>query len=633
MGTAGHIDHGKTALVRALTGIDCDRLEEERRRGITIELGFAHLDLPSGERLGIVDVPGHERFVKNMAAGAACIDFVLLVIAADEGVMPQTREHLDICTLLGIENGFTVLTKADVVDEELLELAREDVAAFLEGTFLENAPVLTASSVTGQGLDEVRAEIARQVAALAERPRSDLFRLPVDRVFSMRGHGTVITGTLISGRVAVGDEVMAYPSGARAKVRGLQCHGEPVQTAGPGRRTAVNLQGLKVSDVDRGDVLGVPGELFAAEAWDLELTVLASASTPLKHRTEVHFHHGARECMARLFLPGGGRAAPGETVLCQMRFDAPMAGVYGDRCVLRSFSPLRTVAGGRLVNPLGRRMRATSPLAACVRTLSAGDARAIVDAQLTLAGTDGLRLAQLRTMTPLPRAGLAELLAAMEAEGAAVRFDREADAWAHGDVVRELSARAEGYLADFHKREPLKPGLSRAALAGAWERTLSPRLAAFVVEHLAATGRIAAEQDLVRLPGHSVTLGADQEKLRARLMEIYGAGGLTPPNLDQVLEEARATPREAGPLLRMLCQSGELVQINDALYFTGAALEGLKAALRTYFETHEELGLGDFKELTGLTRKFIIPLLEYLDQDRFLLRVGDKRRLRRATAP
>ena len=366
MGTAGHIDHGKTTLVRALTGIDCDRLGEERRRGITIELGFAHLDLPDGSRLGIVDVPGHEKFVKNMVAGAAGLDFVMLVIAADEGVMPQTREHLEICSLLGIRRGLVALTKTDMVDGDWLELVMDDLSGFLEGTFLEDAPVVPVSAQSGQGLDELKVCLAEVAASCVSTRRMDLFRLPVDRVFSMKGHGTVVTGTLVSGRLAVNDPVMAYPGGKEGKVRSIQWHGATVEKADAGQRTAVNLHGLEMDDLQRGDVLAGAGTLFPATGIDVELTLLASAHRGLKHRKEFHFHLGSREFLGRIYLPEAEQLEPGKTAVCQIRFDEPVCAVFGDRFVIRSFSPASDHwrrAGYRAGQPQDQALFRTGPVA------------------------------------------------------------------------------------------------------------------------------------------------------------------------------------------------------------------------------------------------------------------------------
>ncbi|WP_291321474.1 selenocysteine-specific translation elongation factor, partial [Desulfonatronospira sp.] len=401
MGTAGHIDHGKTTLVKALSGMECDRLVEEKKRGITIELGFAFMDLEPGMRLGIIDVPGHERFVKNMVSGASGIDFVLLVIAADEGVMPQTREHLDVCTLLGVETGLVALTKTDMADPEWLELVQEDVSDYLQDTFLKDAPVVPVSAHTGQGIQELLGHIRQMAGEFKPHRRSDLFRLPMDRIFTMRGHGTVITGTTVSGRVQVGDEIMVYPQEITSKVRSLQVHGEQTQESQAGMRTAVNLHGLEVEDLERGFVLGKPGTLFPSRAWDLELTHLESAPRPLKHRTQVHFHHGAKEVLARIYLLDRDKLEPGERCVCQVRFEDPMAGVYGDRCVIRSYSPLRTIAGAGIINPLAGKVKRFSNQVQTLERLARARAEELIQVQLEIAGSKGLSLAQLVILTDL----------------------------------------------------------------------------------------------------------------------------------------------------------------------------------------------------------------------------------------
>ncbi|MBQ4125497.1 MAG: selenocysteine-specific translation elongation factor, partial [Desulfovibrio sp.] len=336
LGTAGHIDHGKTTLVRALTGIDCDRLGEEKKRGITIELGFAWLDLPGGERLGIVDVPGHERFVKNMVAGAAGIDFVMLVVAADEGVMPQTGEHLEICSLLGIREGFVALTKTDMVEPDWLAMVKEELGSFMEGTFLEGAPILEVSAATGQGVQELKDFIVQKALKLEPPRRPDVFRLPVDRVFTLKGHGTVVTGSVISGRVKRDSDACLYPKGLPVRIRSLQRHGRDADEAEPGERLACNLQNVEVADIERGATLADPGSLFPSRKWVVRLEALADAPHPLKHHNEVHFHHGTLEVPARLHFFGRDQLAPGETDLAEVRFGGDMVGIFGDHCVIRS---------------------------------------------------------------------------------------------------------------------------------------------------------------------------------------------------------------------------------------------------------------------------------------------------------
>lgn len=630
MGTAGHIDHGKTTLVKALTGIDCDRLKEEKKRGITIELGFAYLDLPGGERLGVIDVPGHERFVKNMVAGAGGVDFALLVVAADEGVMPQTREHLEICTLLGIETGLVALTKTDMVEDEWLEMVVEDVSEFLEGTFLEGAPLLPVSAHTGAGLEELRAAVAAKAAECASRRRSDLFRLPVDRVFSMKGHGTVVTGTLVSGSVREGEDVELFPSGTRTKVRGLQSHGASVAEAPAGCRTAVNVASLEVEDVSRGEVLARPGSLFPVTAWDVELAYLASAGRELKHRKEIHFHHGTSEMLARIHLLDRDALKPGDTALCRIVLPRPLAGVYGDRVVLRSFSPLRTIAGGRIVNPYGRKVkRRSDEVMSALAELAGEDQEAVLAAQLRLAGTEGASLAMLRTMAGLEAKALDKAMQGLCARGGAVLFDRDARVYVSGPVVDELCASALAFVADYHAREPMRQGVARGELASSWGRRVPERLVHFLVERLLKRGDLVAEAEVLRLPGHKVSLAADQEKLRAAVAGAYAAGGESPPNVRDVLDPLGVEFKEAAGVYRLLQESGELVKVKEEMFFHAPALAAIRERTVAFMEAEGEMSAADFKELSGLSRKFAIPLLEYFDKEKLTVRVGDMRVLRK----
>lgn len=634
MGTAGHIDHGKTSLVRALTGIDCDRLEEEKRRGITIELGFASIDVASGGKLSIVDVPGHERFVKNMVAGASGVDFVMLVIAADEGVMPQTREHVEICSLLGIRHGFVALTKVDMVDEDWLELAQEDVATFLEGTFLEGAPIFPVSASTGQGLDALRAHLSKLEQELHPDRRSDLFRLPVDRVFTLKGHGSVVTGTMISGSLKVGDDVMLYPSSKVSKVRSVQSHGGSVEVAPAGRRTAVNLQGVDVDDISRGEVLAHMDTLFPAMRWTVQLTALSSMSTALRNRTEVHFYHGSREVLARLHFLDRDALQAGETALCQIRFTEPMVGVFGDRCVIRSFSPLRTVAGGVLVDPMGLDLRKKDKHFAhkltVLDSLPRCEEAELALGQVELAGLCGIPFAKLSVLTDMESRRLEKTLQALCSKGRIFCYDREERSYVTAENVQELLVGCLAHAADFHKKEPLKLGMARGVLHSGWGRDLPPKLIHFIVERLIKQGALVVDGEVLRLPEHRVSLAADQEGLRATLLEIFAKNGLTPPNLKEVLDPLDLDFKEASPVLKIMQDAGELVRVKDGLYFHGAAIEDIIQRVTVWFDSHDDLDPAGFKELSGgLSRKYVIPLLEYCDRERVTIRVGDKRQLRK----
>ena len=640
MGSAGHIDHGKTSLVRALTGIDCDRLEEEKRRGITIELGFAWCDLPGGERLGIVDVPGHERFVKNMVAGAAGIDFVMLVIAADEGVMPQTREHLEICSLLGIRHGFVALTKIDMVDEEWLELAKDDIAAFVRGSFLENAPVYSVSSVTGQGVGELKRHILSLAGELAPRRRNDLFRLPVDRVFTMKGHGTVVTGTLISGALHVGDEVVLEPSGIASRARGLQSYGSAAGDGRAGTRAAVNLQGLEVGDIRRGEVLARPGTLFPSERWFVRMQCLSSSPRALRHRTEVHLHHGTKELFARLHFFGRDRLNPGEHALAELRLSEPLVGVFADRCVLRAFSPLRTVAGALVLHPFGLPLRKRDPrsiarlalLDELMEVAVAPDAQAerLLELQILLAGHKGTGRAQLSVLSDLDHKALDNTLQSLSSKGEIFCFDKDSRAYVAARELEKLCAACLDQAAVFHQKEPLKNGMARGALIAGWSKELSPRLTHFVVERCIRNGSLVAEGELVRLSTHKVSLASDQAGLREKLLKAHLRDGMAPPNMKEVLDELKIDPKQAAGLIRLLVEDGSLVKVTESIYYAGNVMEEIKQRVRAWFAAHEELDHTVLKDLTGgLSRKYLIALLEYFDRERFTIRVGDARRLRK----
>ncbi len=632
MGTAGHIDHGKTTLVKMLTGIDCDRLSEEKKRGITIELGFAFLDFDDGSRLSVVDVPGHERFVKNMVAGATGIDFVLMVIAADEGIMPQTREHLDICSLLGVRTGIVALTKTDLVDEDWLEMVQEEVASSLEGTFLADCPIVPVSGRTGTGVDKLKQELGSLMAGFTSRRRSDLTRLPVDRVFTMKGHGTVVTGTLISGDLHLGEEVHIFPDGKNARVRGLQSHGSSVEGALAGRRTAINLQGVEVADVQRGQVVARPETLFPHDSWVVELTMLESSPLPLKHRKEIHFHYGSREILARIYLLDREKLMPGETAVCQMRFPSPQVGVYGDRVVLRSFSPLRTVAGGRVLSPAGHVVKRFSEGVAALKTLVADSSEDILNTQLELAGIEGVCFAELMTMSNLESKALEKVLGKMAGQQKAALFDKEDRRYVSGSLISSLEESLHCFLMEFHARESMKPAIPRSELATSWGRDIPLKLFHLIVERSLKKGTVVVDQQGVRLSEHKVSLASDTALVREMLLKAYKEGGIRPPNLKDALEPTGLNLREAAPVLQVLRDQGELIRINDDMYYHTGALDELKSRVIHFFSDHEEMSARDFKGMTNLSRKYLIPVLEFFDKEKLTVRIGDVRHLRKSRA-
>ncbi len=627
LGTAGHIDHGKTTLIKALTGIDTDRLKEEKARGITIELGFAHLDLPSGQRLGIVDVPGHEKFVKNMVAGAAGIDLVALVIAADEGVMPQTREHLDICKLLDVRTGLVVLTKVDMVDEEWLELVSEDVREYLQGTFLKDAPIIPVSGVAGTGLDELLAALDAMAAGLDERPAHGPFRLPVDRVFSMKGFGTVITGTAIAGTVEVGQEVQLYPGGDKARVRGLQVHNADVQTARRGQRTAMNLQGLEKAAINRGDVVATPGSLTPSLWLDLHCSALSDMARPLKHRAPVRFHSGTAEIMGRVLLLDRDELLPGDSAACQIRLEQPASVMARDRFVLRSYSPVDTIAGGLVLHPSpGRHKRRRPEVMADLETLLSGEPAQQLLVHARLAGPAGVTAAALAPLLALAPKELDGLIQQLLSKKELVRFDKDAGRLIAAPVLEGLMDQAASLLEEFHQRQPLKPGMSREELKQRLGPAVEPRLFAHLLGRLEQAGRVESERDILRLAGHEIKLAGGDAALLERIEKAYAEGGTAPPNLKDVLEGM--DPKKGRSVLGVLVDQGRLVRIREDLHYHSDALETLRAMLVEYLNQHGEIGAAQFKEITGLSRKYIIPLLEYFDAKGVTIRVGDVRKLR-----
>ena len=634
MGTAGHIDHGKTSLIRALTGIDCDRLGEEKRRGITIELGFAYADLPGGERMGIVDMPGHERFVRTMVAGASGIDFVLLVISADEGVMPQTREHLEICTLLGVRHGLVALTKIDMVDEEMLELATEDVREFLKGTFLEDAPIFPVSSATGQGLDALRAAIVEQ-SRRQPRRRSDLFRLPIDRVFSLKGHGTVVTGTLVSGSAQCGDEVELLPSGKLSHIRSIQSHGQGQEKAEAGHRISLNLHGLAVEDISRGDVVTHTGTMKNSRRWIVELTCLKSSPRGLRHRGEIHFHHSARELAARLYFYDRDRLEPGETALAEAHFSEPVAGIFGDRCIVRAFSPLRTVAGGSILYPLDtapRRSHVDADMQKRLLALPDADEPTRIGVQLELSGRFGATLADLSILTDLGRKSLEKHLQAMSGKGSAFCWDKDAKCWISPVWLDRLVERALLSADAFHKKNPLEGGMAKGVILAGMGAAVPAKLAHFVLERLLRAGRLVAEGELLRLPEHKVSLADDQQALKEALLKAHLASPLMPPNHTELFAELGITARQAQPIFKLLVTEGSLVKIKEDLYYLSSVMEELREKVRQHLQANSEITPGDFRDISGISRKNGIALLEHFDKEQLTMRVGDKRVLRGRSA-
>ena len=630
LGTAGHIDHGKTTLIKALTGTDTDRLKEEKLRGITIELGFASLDLPSGQHIGIVDVPGHEKFVKNMVAGATGIDIVVMVIAADEGVMPQTKEHMEICTLLGVKHGFVVLTKTDLVDEEWLELAMEDVKDFIRGTFLDDTPIIPVSSTTGDGIPEFIQTLDELSVNIPERTSAGLFRLPVDRVFTMKGFGTVITGTLISGRIQVGDTIMIYPSKITSKVRGIQVHNHRVNTAEAGMRTAINFQGLEKASVSRGDILANPGALTSGYMVDVSLNFLSSNSKPAKNRMLVRFHTGTSEVMGNLILLDKEELSPGDTTVAQLRLDSPVALVKDDRFVLRSYSPVRTIGGGYVLNPIPQKHKRFKPeIVVGLKGLEGSDLIEIISYHVDQSGYLGLSFSNLKLMTNSPEKQLDNAIQGLLSKKGVIQVDREKKIYIHKTVFDHLMKNIKDHLSTYHKVNPLKAGMPREELKTKFPPDMNSKLFSLVINQMIKSKEIAAEEETVRLTDHKVSLGTDQTDIKKKIIETYKKSRLTPPYFRELAKTLDVDISRAKDVLMLLVDEGIIIKTKEDLYFHTDAVKDLKNKLVDFLTINGEITTPQFKDMTGASRKFVIPLIEYFDSKKVTLRIGDIRKLRK----
>jgi selenocysteine-specific elongation factor len=629
LGTAGHIDHGKSALVKALTGTDPDRLKEEKRRGITIELGFAYLDLPTGQRIGIVDVPGHEKFVKNMVAGAGGIDVVALIVAADEGVMPQTREHLDICSLLGIHTGLVVLTKIDLVDDELRELAMEDIRDFTVGTFLEGAPIIAASALTGEGLPSIVSAIQELVEHVEERPSEGIFRLPTDRVFTMRGFGTIVTGTILSGRIAVGETVEILPKGSRAKVRGLQVHNEKVEQAEAGQRTAINLQGLEKSSIERGDVVARPGTIQSAQRLDVALAHLPHAATPLKDGAQIRLHTGTSLQMARILLLGRNELKPGEQGFAQILLEHPVAVLPNDRFVLRSSGFIQTTGGGTILDTHPERhKRFKGNIVKLLERLHSGDAAFTIRYHIKKSGYRGLSGNDLAAYVTLSAKDLANTLADLMSQQSIRRFGKEPERYIDGELYDVLEQDLIQAVGTYHTQNPLKDGIPKEELKSKLPPEMNAKLFTALLNHATEQQRLVQEHDKVRFPDHRVTLQGKQAELENRLESQLRSDGLSPTSPKELAVHLGASEQEIEELLALLTTKGSLSKLKQGLYFHAEPLEELKTRLISFLREHETIDAQGFKTLTGVSRKYSIPLAEYFDAMKVTIRVGDERILR-----
>ncbi len=646
VGTAGHIDHGKTALVKALTGIDADRLDEEKRRGITIDLGFAHVDLPTPDgdmlRLGFVDVPGHERFIRNMLAGAGGIDLVLLVIAADESIKPQTREHFDILQLLGVRRGITVLTKSDAVDAETVEVVRLEVEDFLRGTFLEApaSPIIAVSSLTGNGLEELKRAIVAVAAKIDVRDSQALARLPIDRVLTMKGFGTVVTGTLVAGTISPEDELEVYPAAQTVRVRSVQIHGQAAETALAGQRTALNLVAARTDHLMRGMTLGPPGIFNPTRRADVVLQLLPSAPRALKDRTRVHFHSHTMETVAEIVLherrqPDSAREknatspdktgtvrqlAPRQQGFVRIKLPEEQLLLPGDRFIMRQFSPVITIGGGVVLDatPVPR----MAGLVDFLTILASGDADAILTARIARRGRDAITMSRLIAETGWTKLAIETGLAKALREDQVVQIG---ESFLSRPSVEGLKLDVIGTAGDFHSRNPLVSGISKEEL----RERVRASLPVFddVLEMLLREKKIESAGDLVRLPGRGVALKDEEAESKKKIEDAFVLAGLKVPALNEVIAGVKVDKVRAQKLVTLLLRDKVLVKISDELVFHRNALEQLRAKIADHKKKSAKIDVAGFKELTGVSRKYAIPLLEYLDRERVTKRVGDAREI------
>lgn len=630
VGTAGHVDHGKTVLVRALTGVDTDRLKEEKERGISIELGFAPLVLPSGRRVGLVDVPGHERFIRHMLAGVAGIDLVLMVVAADEGVMPQTREHLDILNLLQVKRGLVAITKIDLVDEEWLALVEEDVRQAVKGSVLEGAPMVPVSAVTGEGLERLLATLDTLVADTPARESVGPARLPIDRVFTIAGFGTVVTGTLWSGSLKVGEIISVYPAGKSVRIRSLQVHGEPVETAYAGQRVAVNLAGVQVNEVERGQVLAEPESLKPSLRLGADLYLLASSRRPLAHGARVRFHLGTSEILARVLLLDREELVPGESALVQVHAEEPVCARRGDRFVIRSYSPIHTIGGGTVLDPSARRYRRREEVVKALEILRAGRPQDLVLETLKTLEPEAPDIHTIAKKAGLDPGMVAPILEELEEQGQVISGRPQgADAWfMTASTYQHLGKAAEEALLAYHRQWPLRSGLPKEELRsrlGKIVANLSARTFNLLLANWEAEGRIKVLAQEVRSADFNLEPPARFQPALAGAREAYRQGGFTPPAWEEVARQQSLEPEAASEVLHYLLRQGELVRVGEDIYFSRQALEAAKARIAAFLEEHGHITLAEARDLLGSTRKYVLPLLEYLDQIKFTRRQGDLR--------
>ncbi len=630
VGTAGHIDHGKTSLIMALTNQDTDRLKEEKERGISIDLGFAYLDLPDGERVGIVDVPGHERFIRNMLAGAHGVDLVLFTVAADDGVMPQTEEHLDILHLLGVRKGIFAITKADLVDAKRLAEVKEEIEILTLDTTLEGSPIIAVSSTTGLGLEELRQTIAAELSSYERPSRPGYFRLPVDRAFVMRGYGVIVTGTAIAGTVREGESVRILPGGEEVRIRSIQVHGDPVREAKWGQRVALNLSGVERSEIGRGHTICHPKVTLTTTRLDALVEIRPAARREIKSHERVRVHLGTAEVMGKLIVLDGREALPPRSkAYCQLVLEEPLVALRGDRFILRHQTAQGTIGGGEVVDALApRHRRSERSVGESLARLQTEDLSAACRAYLEVRPEFALPLEVLYQGVNAREEEVVALLS-QDPEVLPLPDQDHPEAYSVQSKWKRLREEVSRLLAEFHQRTPLSRGMEMESLRSQLPFSLSPRVFRAAMDHLVARGVVVREDSLLRLPSHRVVLKQEEQEVAARLERLLQEGAFSPPDLKELEEKLKVPRKLLVDILGVLESRGAVAKVASDLYFSSASLNRARGLLIAHLERQGEIAAATFRDLLKTSRKFVIPLLEYFDKSGLTLRVGDVRRLRK----
>jgi selenocysteine-specific elongation factor len=617
LGTAGHIDHGKSALVKALTGIDPDRLKEEKERGITIDLGFADLNYPDDLTVGIVDVPGHERLIKNMLAGAGGIDLVLLVIAADEGIMPQSREHLYICNLLRIKSGLIAITKADLAENEWIGLVEDEVKNFVKGTFLEGAAIVPVSSKTMFNIDLLKEKIKEIALRVEPKPTKGLFRLPIDRVFTLKGFGTIVTGTALSGSISADDPVEILPSNIKSRVRGLHSHGKPIQTAYAGQRVAINLQGVDKEKLKRGDSVVVPERFIPTKKIDANVELISNAPA-LKSKGLVHFHIGTSETVSRIILYNRDELKAGERCYCQFRLREPVITMSGDRYIIRRFSPVETIGGGDILDPFSYR-RVLKEGIDDLKIFETGTLSEKIAIKVKKAGIHGMKVSLIEGWIKAETTSINDSIKTLTDKDILKQFD---DILIHNNAFNSFKDDVKKIMNNFHKKNLLKPGMLKEELRAHFN--IETRLFGNLIT---SCKDIVIEKEVVRLATFSVALSQVEETLKTNILGLLEKGGVQPPSKQELIQHLKLDPKHVSDILKIMVKEGSIVRINDSMYITSSVYRKMIENLKEFFSRKSEMTVAEFRDILGTTRKYALPFLEYLDSNKITLRVGGIRKL------